>query len=383
MCADTGGTPGSAGGAPRLPIPAAAGWQGVVYDEGPGGGRPFVRDEPPPPRQRGRLAALALHVLSAGCSHVTADSWHEAVSHPPWVRPARLQRPSRTGLAAVHRSRPKPDEERLQHGRGGVSAATGRGKPGVAPWPRWGLVGSQWSFGCWLEHALTLGLLSLPLLCWRLPPMSALCDPPPEVPSTGSSPWLTQLSTLPVLSVSGPRPLCTGQATARHDCSDALTSGGLARNNGQHAQERGVRGRRSPWAERTWVRCRVRVTTWVGRVSSVCGGEAGSPVRARALTDADPRPRRACLRPHRACPHAPTRMRLDPSSSICSWCRLLMFSILLILLLTKKSFFSRVNLSTPSMFLSRLKEISRTLKQAKRLFFNEHRWQGTQNITNF
>lgn len=66
-------------------------------------------------------------------------------------------------------------------------------------------------------------------------------------------------------------------------------------------------------------------------------------------------------------PHpTPTRMRLDPSSSICSWCKLLMFSILLILLLTRKSFFSRVSLSTPSMFLSRLKEISRILGQAKR-----------------
>lgn len=74
-------------------------------------------------------------------------------------------------------------------------------------------------------------------------------------------------------------------------------------------------------------------------------------------------------RGHRAAAPTPTRMRLDPSSSICSWCKLLMFSILLILLLTKKSFFSRVSLSTPSMFLSRLKEISRILEQAKHLYF--------------
>lgn len=129
--------------------------------------------------------------------------------------------------------------------------------------------------------------------------------------------------------------------------------------------------------------------TWVGRVKSACRGKAGSPVQAHVLTDADPWPHwrpggtAARLRLHRTCPHAPTRMRLDPSSSICSWCKLLMFSILLILLLTKKSFFSRVNLSTPSMFLSRLKEISRTLEQTKHLFFNEHRWHGTQNMTNF
>lgn len=71
--------------------------------------------------------------------------------------------------------------------------------------------------------------------------------------------------------------------------------------------------------------------------------------------------------PPRATP-TPTRMRLDPSSSISSWCKLLKFSILLILLLTKKSFFSCVSLSTPSMFLSRLKEISRILERAKHLF---------------
>lgn len=117
-------------------------------------------------------------------------------------------------------------------------------------------------------------------------------------------------------------------------------------------------------------------------------GRAGSPGQAHVLADADPAPpasRGTAARPrlHRPCPHAPTRMRLDPSSSICSWCKLLMFSILLILLLTKKSFFSRVNLSTPSMFLSRLKEISRTLEQAKRLLFNEHRRHGTQPITDF
>lgn len=60
-----------------------------------------------------------------------------------------------------------------------------------------------------------------------------------------------------------------------------------------------------------------------------------------------------------------TRIRLDPSSSICGWCKLLMFSILLILLLTKKSFFSRVSLSTPSMFLSRLKKYLKPWEQAK------------------
>lgn len=76
----------------------------------------------------------------------------------------------------------------------------------------------------------------------------------------------------------------------------------------------------------------------------------------------------------------PTRIRLDPSSSICSWCKLLMFSILLILLLTKKSFFSRVNLSIPSMFLSRLKEISRILGTGK-TFINEHRPQRAQDVT--
>lgn len=75
----------------------------------------------------------------------------------------------------------------------------------------------------------------------------------------------------------------------------------------------------------------------------------------------------------------PTRIRLDPSSSICSWCKLLMFSILLILLLTKKSFFSRVNLSTPSMFLSRLKEISKTLGTSK-AFINEHRSRRAQDV---
>lgn len=76
----------------------------------------------------------------------------------------------------------------------------------------------------------------------------------------------------------------------------------------------------------------------------------------------------------------PTRIRLDPSSSICSWCKLLMFSILLILLLTKKSFFSRVNLSIPSMFLSRLKEISRILGTGK-TFIKEHRPQQAQDVT--
>lgn len=42
-----------------------------------------------------------------------------------------------------------------------------------------------------------------------------------------------------------------------------------------------------------------------------------------------------------------------------------MFSILVILLLTKKSFLSRVNLSIPSMFRSKLKEISRILGTGK------------------
>lgn len=122
---------------------------------------------------------------------------------------------------------------------------------------------------------------------------------------------------------------------------------------------------------------------------SLCAeGGLGHPARptfSLMLTPAPLASRGTAARPrlHRPCLHAPTRMRLDPSSSICSWCKLLMFSILLILLLTKKSFFSRVNLSTPSMFLSRLKEISRTLEQAKHLLFNEHRRHGTQPITDF
>lgn len=70
-----------------------------------------------------------------------------------------------------------------------------------------------------------------------------------------------------------------------------------------------------------------------------------------------------------------TRMRFEPSSSICSWCKVLRFSILLILLLTKKSFFSCVSLSIPSMFLSRLKEISRILERSKIIS-----WRNIGNI---
>ena len=66
--------------------------------------------------------------------------------------------------------------------------------------------------------------------------------------------------------------------------------------------------------------------------------------KGHAFTNTDPQRARGLVR-HSSRPRpvpTPTRIRLDPSSSICSWCKLLMFSILLILLLTKKSFFSRL-----------------------------------------
>ena len=103
--------------------------------------------------------------------------------------------------------------------------------------------------------------------------------------------------------------------------------------------------------------------------------------KGHTFTNTDPQRAHGLVR-HSSRPRpvpTPTRIRLDPSSSICSWCKLLMFSILLILLLTKKSFFSRVNLSIPSMFLSRLKEISKTLGTGK-AFINKHRPHRAQDV---
>lgn len=194
---------------------------------------------------------------------------------------------------------------------------------------------------------------------------------------SGGTPSQSLVSTLLALSVSGRVKRCPRLPLAGSPETTVSTCGSEAFGAAAHC------GQSGPGCSAEFGSRRGR-----GERSLCAEGGLGHPARptfSLMLTPAPLASRGTATRPrlHRPCPHAPTRMRLDPSSSICSWCKLLMFSILLILLLTKKSFFSRVNLSTPSMFLSRLKEISRTLEQAKRLLFNEHRRHGTQPITDF